>query len=914
MTVTRFISLLFTMLLSFCIRAENYQFILSAGILDNNNLFDGFYSSRILSGEENPGFNIREAKERAFWYKDVLFYSEDQIEKEDILAIRKFQNSGHANAVLGHSYLGLKVKGEISPAIRRYLGAETLKAKLFVTEINNKKIFALSYKDINKIEQVKSPESLVRVPAVLLKDNAGNEILATARIMGSAQQKMATIKNHKQQNPSSIWMDLGTLGALDDSLNGDILSFMRQEEAVELAGLAQISALGKNKLVLNGIRHAYPIGSNEHISLAKNNKNINIWSVAGKEKFWPSFGELGKINSVSQTIEKMRGMQADPERSLNIVRAFSEEAAFLLAKSVYVDLVLLVSANPYIQLPSKESLSLKNSGGDIYEQIAPIVQVSSLDITSINIIGQNINRIENIEIIRHPLLEDFAGFNNWESKNDSKNLSLPDLRKTWEASDLNKLSAAMLMRNTMADAVIIENKFITPLEGPFSPELGQELLSRPGAAVIVETNGKQIKKIAALIKKNYFSIPLNLYGVDHAGRQIRERNLDEAEKVKLALSERALQEIFGISLAGGLNDEVSVRAPFLESVYGKVTNLLFLSGPKTITTTETAQALSEAMQNILVMNSYHSLIGQELTKGFSLQELKQYLEKPYGKARHSLSLKIDYLDLGFSYNAANYLYKEQKPGAFELPMSRGGADLNAHLLLFSKMSLVYDAPGLVTTLGNGVRLLSVDGFDKKPAKDKVTFNLDFRLPWERTLFKGKSIVLAPVWKTTYETKLFPLNFLSKNSEADWQKLRVLPRTNKLDSLLGFNADFKNLGFNFDFGGILFTDFTRAFIADAIDIGPGANFTGKWGLFGPLELSTFNTISYLFALPKNRADNKGAFALEGTVWLRVAKFHDFGLSLMSDYLFASLQNDPKKFAISSIFGVTFSYGTLFRIFG
>ena len=289
-------------------------------------------------------------------------------------------------------------------------------------------------------------------------------------------------------------------------------------------------------------------------------------------------------------------------------------------------------------------------------------------------------------------------------------------------------------------------------------------------------------------------------------------------------------------------------------------------------------------------------------------KLKIYISKPAGSAAQSLTLGIDYLDVGISQTFGNEIYKKGLIDKRFGLISRGGIPLHAHVLLFSKMSLIYDTPYLEINLGNNIKYLHMDQ-KKQPERDKVIVTLDFRLPWERNLFKDKSVIVSPILKNTYETKIGAIGFLADPKQ---EEAKVRPKI--FTSLLGTNINFKDLGFNFDIGGMMGVDFNQSSAREAVTMGPGFNFTGKWTLYGPLEISTQLKAYYLLGLPGSRASNRLALDVEGTTWLRVARFYDFNLSLMADYFAASLQRPRNEVALSSIVGLTISYGRFFRLFG
>jgi hypothetical protein len=296
-----------------------------------------------------------------------------------------------------------------------------------------------------------------------------------------------------------------------------------------------------------------------------------------------------------------------------------------------------------------------------------------------------------------------------------------------------------------------------------------------------------------------------------------------------------------------------------------------------------------------------------MTRGFAgltTKKTQHYIDAAKGQPHHVVTLDIAYLDVGISKNVVNDNYED---ASASFPTSRGGIKPYAHFFAFTKIALSHETPVLHSTLFNETKYMHTDP-KEKPEKDKTKLGIKFRLPWELSYFKESDVVVSPIFSTIYETKLAP------NPWADNAKIRAKPRTRRTDSLLGVNVDFTKLGFNVDVGAAMAADFNRFSVNDALDFGPGINLLGKWRLFGPVEVSSEITSMYLFPLPKNQALNKIALGVEGTVWLRLARFYDFGVDAMSDFLVATLQEAPKKFILSSIFGLTISYGRLFRLLG
>ncbi len=899
---------------------ESQRLIITAGLFDNNNPYAAFYDSRIFVGEQDPGFIITDTASAVFTYANTLFFSENgSLSSAEIIAASGESKVLERTGLIGHSYFALPLGPSLGSKTERHLGAAKSSVKFVSRKVGEKTIYAARILGAENISWPKTASSLKRIPAVMIKDHTGARALMVARAVGHAAHKLGLVDElmKKSQN-QAVYLEVGTNQNEHGDLNDKLVRAVIQRQALLIPGTSEMLALHAKKDSFGQLVLVSPFNQQFHQKVStKSATPMHVWSLTGGEKIWSFYKGFGASESVVSGLKKMADLELNPNKSLNIVRVFSESAAAEAAKSVHVDLVLLVARDPHAQLSSREVIDLKNASSDSFEQIAPIVVLSALDVSEVLLSGQTLNSLSQVEIIRHPInaqaIVAAKELADTFSEPDSS-IMWPSLEKNWHRQEFNSALAGLLMKDTDVDAVVFETgPLATPISGAISRDVGMSRLTRPGRLSTIQINGRQLKKIAKLIGENKFPTELAIYGIDPKAKLIRNRTLNDNENFRVTVSEKALLEIFGFSLMGGLAEEVSVRAPFMEAMIGKLDNLLFLTALKTVVSFEAGESIDSALERTKTQQSWGDIVAEKVP-GIANAELDGYLKNPYGTPRHTVFFNVEHLDLGFSKNVANDVYAYHQKEGPGLPMSRGGADVFAHLLIFSKMSLVYDAPGLITTLSNGIRFLSVKGFDEKPSKDKVTFGLDFRLPWERTVFKGKSVVLSPVWKTLYETKLAPFTFLSKNDDKKWHELKMLPRTNKLESLLGFNTNVSNLGFQFDLGGMMTADFNRSSVRDALDFGPGFNFSGKWSLFGPFELSSILLGYYLFPLPESQAQAKAALGIEGTVWLRIARFHDFSLSLMSDFLFATLQEKPKDLALSSIFGVTISYGRLMRIFG
>ena len=109
------------------------------------------------------------------------------------------------------------------------------------------------------------------------------------------------------------------------------------------------------------------------------------------------------------------------------------------------------------------------------------------------------------------------------------------------------------------------------------------------------------------------------------------------------------------------------------------------------------------------------------------------------------------------------------------------------------------------------------------------------------------------------------------------------------------------------------NFNRPSGKEMIDFGPGLNFFGSWNLFGPMSLQLDFNSYYVFPLSDTIFPDKLAYGIEGVARLVLARINNFSVALLSDFMAVALQQNPKEIGLSSIFGLTVSYGGRFRFF-
>jgi hypothetical protein len=895
---------------------SSFRFIASAGALTDQDPYQPFFASRVFKGESNPPFIISNANVDVYEGDGVIFYTPDQASPGFFTAAKSVLITFMGFS--GHSYNGILVAGNHNEEVRRYLGADTATYQGEKRVVNGKTMFAIVKQPTAKrIVWPKDGEKLKRIPSVMLKDTRNAQYLVTAREVGALSARLSLIDKLRAQGGKSVLLELGTQrGEAKNISQQAVAALTKRGPAAVFLGPVEMSSLLMHPGSLATLPVVYPFGDKSMRSVDIPPAKIRFWSITHGENVWPLFKELGKVMTLADAISLMKQESVDPHRPLNIAVVFSEEGAREAAKRVYVDLVILVDANPFAQWPSEETFNLRQAKSDSFEQSAVVVRVSYFDVVEINLIGPALHKIQQVKINRHFVSD---GAVSDVVKHDAANHpALPSLSelyskndRTWNRDDLQKVLGGIVLNETKADVAILEAlPDTTPIAGAVSLDLAKSLLNPGGNVITVTISGKQVKQVVKLINSDVLSRKFSVYGMDEKANLIGERPIADMERFSVALSEHALLDIFRISRVGGLMEHFSLRAEFVERIYGDYKQLFFIGGPKLVLISDTDKELESALSKVKVGTTFNDVITHSLVAE-KTRTIKSFIDLPQGQPRQVLTLSIDYLDIGFSKNVTNQNYQNSSA---TFPISRGRIPIWAHFLGYFRGSInwdapltpdVYDGPWLRTSFTNETKYMHTD-LNLKPEKDKIKSGLNFKLSVARAFFKEKPVVVAPILKNIYETSFSP-SFWYAPPDAK-------QRTKRLDSLLGVNIDFTKLGFNMDVGGTMAVDFNRMNARNAIDFGPAINFFGRWSIYGPLELSSELTAYYLSSLPGNTEQNKIALGVEGAVFLRLARFYDFSMAAVSDFLIATVQSAPRAMVFSSIFGLTISYGRLFRLFG
>lgn len=604
-----------------------------------------------------------------------------------------------------------------------------------------------------------------------------------------------------------------------------------------------------------------------------NNVKVNFYTFLDHEPLVSKLKNHSNLKTFFETIKN------NPKNEINIARAFSLRTARKLVLNPDIHLVVINSPRDFTEIYDSTYIIGVSSRSPVF--------------IALQYSGKSVNVHKEHLSLKEKILKN--------EKEDTRYLpalsSIGAKESNYTDHVFEQISGGLALKASGADVAILSKMSSRLNHG--GEKISYSYFSRrmsKGKIFKVHLLGAQIKHLSKLIHIN--AMPEGeffTYGI-HNGK-INQRLITDNETYKVALDEDALVQLFNIENLGALDEIFSVRAPFIEGIYGKITNLYFVSGPKTIKLRK--------KNHLTIADTWDNAVNTFIASDTKEEQIKLFLHITPEQFKQTVTFNIEALDFGFSQNFGNDTYTNyQNEKAFSI--SRADVPLFAQLFISNSMKLTYDAGPLETQLTNEIKYLQ-SNVSEKPEKDKLAFGLNFRVPFERSVFKeNSSFVLSPVQKNTYETKL--ANYIFPNNT------KLSKPNKKLENFLGLKFDIKKAMLDFELGALASNDLNQKGFENITSFGPGLYFNSKWPIYGPLELSSKIKSYYFFSMPGNTLKNNMAYGLEGTVWLRVAAFHNFSVSLMSDFMVASLQREPFKFASSSIFGITLSYGNLFKLVG
>ena len=376
--------------------------------------------------------------------------------------------------------------------------------------------------------------------------------------------------------------------------------------------------------------------------------------------------------------------------------------------------------------------------------------------------------------------------------------SIKDKNYVYDSETLNNLFCYTALKQYKSDLC-----FIKSVKSPIS--LGQKSINFDTALSLIDQNelfiltltGEQISSINKIFKDGNWAKDLFLFGLNN--NKIAYHTIENRASYKVIISEPALKEIFGLSKCGYLDQQVAVRANFIEGVYGKITNLYFIGGAKNI------KLAFENNLNLVSIGTWKDILQKS---SILITDIKQALSEKQVGSNHQVLLDITYLDLGFSHNTGNQAYKSHQKNQ-EFPISRGDVPLIGQMLINSDIGLKYYFEKFSISLEN--QLIYLQGnLNEKPLKDKFLSSFNTKWQFDETY--------SLVFNNSYETKFASLIFKDPKM---YKKMSVF------DHGVGLGISLPTIGIGLEIGGVLVNDLLMNNWHSALDAGPYFNINGKW---------------------------------------------------------------------------------------
>ena len=955
--------------------APHLRFVITGNLRGIHTGESDFFASKLFRlGDTETDFAIEQTNLKAFRQGNTLYFSLKPFEVEDLLSLDTSEKSVPVQGLLASSFYGFALNDTESSfkALQDSFLSRELEGvhKQFNVDVRKKKgitFFAVSLSEKNTLVLwPKSKEGLIETHAVVASYQAGKQRLvflarqteSTARVFGIVDQLLS------DTSVPTRYLDLGnTLGAPGrETLSRAkqmLQLLLKRNPAVLASARYDLSFFKQDPEILQTAPYLAPVTdlpalpSSRVVKLGGRNIQFSaIYELSeGAYAFLPSSASLlsldasikkAKKSSSQSSPDLMFGLASRPASTLGIVNT---SAAF--------DLIFSLALDETTHLPAVVSSNLKPDHEMGIKPVAPLVRISSNDVTELLIWVDAQHQIQQIEIHRHPVVgtgreaSDAKLLLTQAIKNEKRTEpalpSKPAYRKStvWTQQDFNQILGHVLLSSVKNAelSIVDERPAATPIYSEVPFDLAKQLISREGRAVSLTLDGRYIKKIFKAIKENQFGIPVVLFGGLLKDGTIQRRPIDTRESYRLVVTEEVLLAIdrFMAREALSFNQTAPASTVQLALQEGSKDALKILSEVRKREAPGSATRLPNTEELIYSSPTVSQLVDEHLGKGLTFGECLQVFREAPGRMGHVLVFDVSDLDFGLKSNAVNdtltgwkeEIAKTNIRGSFTEPRFWDNSYLN--ILLYLKTALKYAGPNLDSELSGSIKyfqtnseskddLAKIDKFvtsggDRadfnrtvarlRPAKDSLKVEGEIRLPLDRAFDDTPSWtwMASPVAHFTYETQVWPNVILSSIP----RNLTHVVHDSRL--LLGVSAKPAAGDELYHFGALLGYDLSRDTAIQSFAYGVEAAFANRWAL-GPVNLRFETNARQLFPVT---IPDKGRM---GLVWLADGKieipiYDAFSVAAMVNFTMGTRMDEPMLVGTSTVLGVAVSYGDRFK---
>lgn len=883
--------------------APDFRLVVTGGLHGIHAGHEAFYNSPLFRlGKDSP-LQIKDAQFEAFGAGETVYFSSSKIDLDKLIQAIPNGLKKQFTGVMASQLFGIKMTSEqfadfSDDPVRRELGAVSHQLNYETVIVGKSLVYAIDMSlDQKGVYWASKLDEIKKVNSIYGTGSNSEQYFFFPRDFRSTKRTFELVDQllKKENNGPARYVDLGnTLTGnehenLDDAIEMSSLLQSRKPAALALGryDLNVVSQLPEQSAYIAALEGINAPAGSRRVKIG--NSEIRFLALGDISDLASSFlGSDLKPLSTRQSIERVKFNHDD----LVIGLSENRDSAAQAIEYPLLDLVLSLSDVRGGSLPSIDDINLSGNELSGVRTVAPLVRVSSSDVTEVSVWLSGPGQIKRISIRRHPIVGN-------ASKQDTFYEAALE-KKNWNESDFEKiLSNVLLNAYPKSELVIIEKRISpTPIDSTLPMPLAEALIAPMGRSIEINLGGYYLNQILKAIKKNQFDIPVVVTNtLEREILPIESYRLVVSEKVLAAISDFIARESL---FASSSNPSSSLQVALQES------------------NKEAYKLLAELRKRENKSSDSADNIRTLLRSSPSLTELVRagILEKsPLNQRpdRSILIFEISDLDVGLKMNAVNDTLTSWQSGGkgdskLAFDENRFWDPKYINLLLNAKVRLDYIMPrvetGLVTSIKyyqpnedkpNAKTLKEVN--EARPGKDSVKLEGELRLP--------VPFYVSPLFRLTYETQIWPNSWFTAIPEQYWPR-----KVHDMRLFLGVSKKPKLSYELFRVGALLGYDFSRHNANQSFGAGfeLGGAYRYNWRYFGFKIDSAFRK---LFPI----VDNPDAGRM-GVVWLTdlsvsVPIVAGFSVSAMSSLNIGERMDTPWTYGMGAMFGMALSYGNQFK---
>lgn len=934
-------------------RTPDVRLIMTGGLIGVHDGYDAFFSSPLFQLGGLGEVLIEDTTRHTYRFGSTMFFSTRSLMPEEITVLSGVAptQKGQLDGMMGQSLfgVGLDEKTHIpmtvhDPLLHRELGAVNMKMNYEMRRLGELVVIALCTRpDEQPLIWPKHVDDLSEVPGIFASQHNQERHLvffarrlgATARVFGVVDQLL-----HDKQRGPAYYMDLGN----------SLLSLKNAD--VAMAKDMQTLLMARYPLVLGASTLEVAAAQMDHTLLARNKPYLLAVQEGGElppfmetrmAKLRAQFFSLGTLSVQTAAMLPKGNIPLSVGRAINLaeekVELESPDLSFAMAdtsdaiaaaiSSPAFDAVFALVSGRRSVLPAVDDIDLTQNLQNGMRSVAPLVRVSSSDVTEVSIWWDAKKHVSRLRVERYSVLGEGAEASDasrvqkiYRTDRELWETGLPQLHRTtttvdtWTRKELEVVLGQILIETSGAEMAIVEQiQPPTPIASTVSVPIAQSFLERGGHLVTFEVSGKYLRRILKLLKAELFDHPVTVVGGTIDNPTVSLKGIVDTEWYNIATTESVLVSIYRFLQSQSTIVENDVASTLVADTLGQRANLALLSELKQRDLYD-APGLNEWQDLIIDKPFIAHLVYERLLRGVTESVCEDWLYHAGGKSLQALVLDISDIDFGVNLNVVNNTVEKWKSiPDFKVPDNRLNLSAFTQFLINARILLKFSNQYTETDLIGSSKFYQTDG-TKAPSADNTKAELAVRFPLERILDKAPgSTYLSPLLRLSFETQLWPIGFLTPIPSSQWYEKGWLPRNKNAYAFVGMSVrplkesdpDTLRIG---AISRLLVNNLYGESVAQAFDVGFEAAGRGKWTL-GPFALKIDGFIDLFFPLVQNPAPDKLGVVGGVSGKVEFVIFRYLSLSGLIDVYAGSLMVDRSSFGVSTFMGLALSYAQRFK---